>query len=191
VPESILQLKVTLSHIRPPIWRRIEVAGDTSLFDLHRVIQSAMGWTDSHLHQFDQNGLTYGPPDREFGEPVISERKTRVSQLLSTPKSRLMYTYDFGDWWEHDVILESTKAPLSDARYPRVIDGKRACPPEDVGGPPGYAQFLEAVSNPGHPEHPSLTEWIGGPFDPEHFDAIIANERVPRQRRARRAPNER
>lgn len=185
MPQLVLQLKVTLRHIRPPIWRRVDVPADTSLLDLHRVLQGAMGWTDSHLHQFEQNGLTYGPPDREFGEPVISERKTRVGQLLQHAKARLLYTYDFGDGWEHEVVVESIKDPSPDARYPRVIDGKRACPPEDVGGPPGYADFLDAVSNPAHEEYASMIEWIGGPFNPEHFDVIVANERVPKRRRTR------
>jgi hypothetical protein len=185
VPDRILQLKVTLRYIRPPVWRRVEVPVDITLLDLHHVLQAAMGWTDSHLHQFEQGGLTYGPPDREFGGPVISERKTRVGQVLDRPKARLAYTYDFGDGWEHEVVVEAINDPAPDARYPRVTDGKRACPPEDVGGPPGYEEFLEAVTNPAHKEHASMIEWIGGPFDPERFDVIVANDRVPRRRRAR------
>ena len=185
MPEAILQLKVTLRHIRPAIWRRVEVPAGLSLLDLHHVLQGAMGWTDSHLHQFEHDGLMYGPPDREFGEAMISERKTRVGHILDRPRARLTYEYDFGDGWEHEVVVEAMGEPVPDARYPRVTDGKRACPPEDVGGPSGYEDFLAAVANPEHEEHASMLEWIGGPFDPESFDVIVANDRVPRPRRFR------
>ncbi len=185
MPNRILELRITLRYIRPAIWRRVEVLPDSNLLELHHVIQSAMGWTDSHLHKFEQGGRSYGPPDREFGEPVISERKTRIDQLLERPKARLMYMYDFGDGWEHDVVLEAIGDSSPGARYPRVTAGKRACPPEDVGGPPGYADFLDAITNPAHEEHASMIGWIGGSFDPESFDVIVANDRVPRRRRAR------
>jgi hypothetical protein len=179
---SIVRLKVTLRGIRPAIWRRVEVPADLSLFDLHRVLQAAMGWTDSHLHQFVHRGVYYGPPDREFGMEVVSERRTRLDELLEKPKDRLIYEYDFGDGWEHDVVLEAAGAPQPDARYPRVVDGKRACPPEDVGGPGGYAEFLEALADPAHEEHEHMLAWVGGRFDPEHFDLLVANDRVPKKR---------
>ncbi len=186
--QLIYRLKVTLRHIRPPIWRRVEAPASLSLFDLHRTLQAAMGWTDSHLHQFIHRGVSYGSPDLEFGLQRVSERRTRLGDLLERPRDRLIYAYDFGDGWEHDVVLEAIDLVQPDVRYPRVVTGKRACPPEDVGSPPGYAWFLEAIADPGHEEHASVLEWIGGRFDPEHFDLIDANDCVPRRRASRRNP---
>ena len=186
--QPIYRLKVTLRGIRPAIWRRIEAPADASLFDLHRTLQAAMGWTDSHLHQFFHGGTYYGPPDREYGMPTVSERRTRLADLLERPKDRLIYEYDFGDSWEHEVVLEAIAEAQPGVRYPRVVAGKRACPPEDVGRCPGYAEFIEAISDPSHEEHASMLDWIGGRFDAEHFDVIAANDRVPKRRAARRDP---
>ena len=186
MPAQILQLKVTLRGVRPSIWRRLEIPTDTTLLDLHHILQGAMGWTDSHLHQFEQDGVYYGAPDREFGEPMVSERRTRVGDLLQAPKARLTYEYDFGDGWEHEVVVEARVEAQPDARYPRVTGGKRACPPEDVGGAPGYDAFLAAMTDPIHDEHASMLEWIGGPFDAERFDVISANDRIPKRRRVAR-----
>lgn len=182
----IYKLKVTLRYIRPPIWRRVEVPGDFSLFNLHRTLQAAMGWTDSHLHQFMHRGVYYGVPDREFDMPVISERRTHLADLLEHPKDHLIYEYDFGDSWEHDVVLEGIIEATPRVRYPRVTGGKRACPPEDVGGFPGYAEFLVVMADATHEEHDSTLEWVGGQFDPEHFDVIAANDRVPKRRASRK-----
>lgn len=187
MPQPILQLKVTLRHVRPPIWRRLEVRADSTLFELHRVLQGAMGWTDTHLHQFEQDGVRYGAPDREFGLPMRSERRTRVGDLLSAVKSRLRYDYDFGDDWQHDVVVEALLDEQPDARYPRVTAGKRACPPEDVGGPWGYAEFLAALADPHHEDHAHMRERAGDAFDAERFDLLVANDRLP-GRRARAAP---
>lgn len=180
--QPVYALKVTLRGIRPAIWRRLEVPANLTLFDLHRALQGAMGWTDSHLHQFIHRGTYYGAPDREFGMPVVSERRTALQDLLARPKDRLIYEYDFGDSWEHDVVLEKVAEAEPGVSYPRVIGGKRACPPEDVGGYPGYAEFLEAIANPRHQEHDNMLEWAGGPFDPEAFDVIVANRRLPKKR---------
>ena len=182
----VFRLKVTLRGVRPPIWRRIETPADTPLFELHRTLQAAMGWTDSHLHQFFHRGAYYGAPDREFGMPMVSERRTRLDQLLAVPKDRLVYEYDFGDGWEHEVVLEDVAEARPDVRYPRIIAGKRACPPEDVGGYGGYADFLEAIGDPAHEEHSGMLEWVGGAFDPEDFDVIAANDRLPKKRASRR-----
>lgn len=187
--QPIYRLKVTLRHIRPAIWRRIEAPADLSLFDLHRTLQGAMGWTDSHLHQVRHRGVYYGPPDREFGMPVVSERRTRLGDLLSRPRDRLVYEYDFGDGWEHDVVLEAIAQAQPGVRYPRVIAGKRACPPEDVGGPFGYEEFAAAITDPAHKEHAGMLEWVGGQFDPGHFDVVEANDRVPRKRDSAATPD--
>lgn len=186
VMPQILQLKVALRRIRPPIWRRLEVSADASLFELHHILQAAMGWTDSHLHLFEQNGVYYGAPDREFGMPMVSERRTRIGELLPAARARLVYEYDFGDSWEHDVVVEAVGEAQSEARYPRVTAGKRACPPEDVGGTFGYIEFLEAIADPTHDDHARMLEWLGGPFDPERFDVVSANDRLPRRRRTAR-----
>lgn len=102
------------------------------------------------------------------------------------PRDRLTYEYDFGDSWEHEILLERVSEEQPDARYPRVIGGKRACPPEDVGGFPGYAEFRDVIGNPQHEEYATMLEWVGGPFDAEHFDVISANDRLPRRRAVRR-----
>ena len=183
--QRVYRLKVTLRGIRPPIWRRIEVPGSISLFDLHGTLQAAMGWADCHLHQFIHGGIYYGPPDREFDMPMESERRTRLADLLRQPKDRLTYEYDFGDSWEHDLILEAIDEAQPWARYPRVVDGKRACPPEDVGGVPGYEEFVLAIRDPGHEEHASMLEWVGGRFDPEQYDVITANDHVPKRKSVR------
>ncbi|MHB0947955.1 MAG: plasmid pRiA4b ORF-3 family protein [Gemmatimonadaceae bacterium] len=185
--QPILTLKVAIRHIRPPIWRRVEVPPDISLFQLHHVLQAAFGWTDSHLHQFNHRGTYYSAPEREFGMPTSSERQTRLGDLLRRPKDRLLYEYDFGDGWEHDVVVESITEAVPGLRYPRVIAGRRACPPEDVGGVSGYAQLLEAIRDRAHEEHESMLDWVGGNFDPERFDVIEANDRIPRRRASRRS----
>jgi len=180
--QPIYRLKITLRGIRPPIWRRVEVMPDLSLLELHRVIQGAMGWTDSHLHQFIHRGTYYSAPDPEFGMPTVSERRTKIADLLERPKDRFIYEYDFGDGWTHDVVLEAIEEAQPDVRYARVTGGKRSCPPEDVGGCSGYAEFVAAITNPNHEEHQSMLSWVGGPFDPEWFDLLTANDRVPKKR---------
>ena len=175
VSGPVFRLKVTLRGSKPPIWRRFLVPGGITLKRLHDSLQAVMGWTDSHLHQFEADGVLYGTSDREFGVTRVSENRTTVDQLLRRPKDRLTYEYDFGDSWEHDVILEAVLPPRNDARYPIVEAGRRACPPEDVGGIYGYAHFLEVLANPKHPEHQEMREWVGGSFDPESFGVHEAN----------------
>ncbi|MCA0374251.1 MAG: plasmid pRiA4b ORF-3 family protein [Gemmatimonadetes bacterium] len=174
----MLRLKLTLRHIRPPVWRRIEVRADVTLAALHQVLQAAMGWTDSHLHLYRHDERLYGVPDPEFGVRILNERSVRVGQLLTVVKDRLEYTYDFGDGWEHTIVLEAIGEAMPGVRYPRVLGGKRACPPEDVGGPFAYDDFLEALTDPAHDDHAWRTEWIGGAFDAEHFDVHEADANV-------------
>jgi hypothetical protein len=168
---SIYQIKVTLQGVRPPIWRRLEVSSDIKLARLHDAIQAAMGWTDSHLHEFDANGDRFGVPEGAYDE-VEDERKVRLDELLENPKDRLKYLYDFGDGWEHTVTLEKI-LPLPKGKKqprPRCTGGRRACPPEDCGGPWGYRSMLEALADPRHPEHAELRDWLGRGFDPEAFE---------------------
>lgn len=166
----IYELKVTLAGTRPPIWRRLRVKSDITLFKLHGILQRVMGWMDGHLHQFVARDTTYGELDPELPGPRENERKARLSEVLRKPKDRLMYEYDFGDGWRHLVVLEQVLEAEEGARYPYVVAGKRACPPEDSGGVGGYARLLEVLANPRHPEHRDLVEWVGGTFDPEAFD---------------------
>jgi hypothetical protein len=151
------------------------VPSDIPLKRLHDALQAVMGWTNSHLHQFEAGGVLYGTSDPEFPVRRESERRTPLNRVLRRPKDRMRYEYDFGDSWEHDILLEVVLPVEADGIYPRVEAGRRACPPEDVGGVPGYERFLEALSNPAHPEHDEFVEWIGGKFDPEEFTVARAN----------------
>jgi hypothetical protein len=174
---TIYRLKVTLRGSRPPIWRRIEVPSDITLAQLHDVIQLAMGWTNSHLHQFRRGSTCYGPDNTELDmPPQQNEKQVRLNGVLRKPKDRLAYEYDFGDGWEHDVVLERSAAGLPDAPQVRVTGGKGACPPEDVGGIGGYYGFLEAIKDPAHPEHDDMCEWYGDAFDPNAFDVEEVNK---------------
>ncbi len=174
-PADIYQLKITLQDIRPPIWRRVQVSSDVTLAKLHRIIQEVMGWFDSHLHQFIVDRAYYGTPDSEASYEIRNEKKVKLSELPLKPKAKFLYEYDFGDGWEHKILLEDILQPKPDVRYPVCIGGERACPPEDCGGVPGYADFLEAIRNPDHEEHEETLEWIGGEFDPEAFDLEAVN----------------
>jgi len=166
----IYQIKVTLCESKPPIWRRILVPSDITLAKLHRILQAVMGWYDAHLHQFIVGGVYYGVPDPDDFIEIKSERRVRLNQIVAGEKSKFTYEYDFGDSWEHELLVEKIVPPENGVRYPVCIKGKRACPPEDVGGVWGYAEFLEAIRDPEHAEHEDYVEWIGGEFDPEAFD---------------------
>lgn len=158
--EQVLQLKISLAGAsKPPVWRRVLVPTTIRLDQLHRVIQTAMGWDDYHLHAFTAGGIAYGPPDPELDH--VDERKTRVSDLLSEPRDRMRYTYDFGDDWQHDVVVEEVLAAESGARYPTCVAGKGRCPPEDCGGVWGYADLRETLADPTHEEHADMLAWLG------------------------------
>ena len=163
---EIYQLKVTLNHIKPPIWRRVQVPGEIKLGKLHRILQAAMGWTDSHLHAFRIGNENYGVPDPDFSDDTKNERNIRLDSIAQQG-GRFFYDYDFGDGWEHEIKVEKILPAETAVHYPRCVDGKRACPPEDCGGPPGYEYLLEVLADPEHEEHDSMIEWIGGELDPE------------------------
>lgn len=173
---SVYQLKVTLKYLRPPIWRRFLIASTANLSELHTTLQIVMGWTNSHLHDFIMDNVQYGEPNEEFFDAMKDESKFRLSQLLRLEKEKLLYNYDYGDGWEHEVLLEKILPFAHDMTLPLCIKGKRACPPEDIGGIPGYAMFLEAINDPSHPEHEEMREWVGGDFDAEHFDIDEVNK---------------
>jgi hypothetical protein len=179
-PTKIYQIKVTLRDSQPPIWRRILVRSTTTLTKLHRILQRVMGWEDAHLHRFTIQGERYGVPDEEDAGPrkTRDERKYKLSDVMAGEHSQCTYLYDFGDNWEHILEIEETLPAEEGVRYPLCFAGDRACPPEDVGGIPGYENFLEAIANPNHPEHEEFLEWIGGKFDPEAFDRNEINQKL-------------
>jgi len=182
---DIACLKVTLQQIRPPIWRRLEVPTALSLGAFHSILQVAFGWTDSHLHQFHAGDHRFGMIDDEFEDDIADENTARLDQLLPV-YDRLVYEYDFGDSWMHLISVENMleREPL--VAYPRCIGGKRAAPPEDCGGPWGYAELLEALRDPNHEEHESMIEWVGGTFDPDSFDPDEVNRNLARRSRVKR-----
>jgi hypothetical protein len=188
---KILQFKVTLREIDPPIWRRIQVPAAYTFWDLHVAMQDAMGWTDSHLHEFcvgdpaDRAAPRIGiPNDDAFeGDPeTLPGWQVPVLEHLREPGDRVAYEYDFGDGWEHEVVLEEILPRASAGKYPRCIAGERACPPEDCGGVPGYESLLEALRDPDHEQHEEFVEWLGGAYDPAAFDARKVRFDDPKKR---------
>lgn len=174
---SVLQFKVALLEVEPVVWRRIQITDLCSFWDLHVAIQDAMGWTDSHLHEFEMNhsiekGKQYlGIPDDGYDDfhSTLPSWNYKVRDYLII-NDQFMYRYDFGDGWEHRIEYEGLHDKELGAKYPMCLAGENACPPEDVGGAPGYEDFLEAIKTPRHPERQSLLTWVGGKFDPEKFD---------------------
>lgn len=173
------QLKVSLLEVEPPVWRRLLVPGTMSLDRLHTVIQKAMGWTDSHLHEFVIRGRRYGEPDPEEPDADLEhEWKATLRQVAPAEGLQFEYLYDFGDGWTHEVLVESITAQEKGSRYPVCLAGERRCPPEDCGGPYGYADFLKAIRDPNHPEHDEMLAWAGGAFDPEVLDLNAVNRKL-------------
>jgi len=179
----IYQIKVTLKDIRPPIWRRIQVRDNISLYNLHGILQVVMGWYDYHLHEFEIDDARYGPPQDGLPDPLgffdkpINEKKAKLSKVIRKEKTRFLYTYDFGDDWRHELLVEKILPAEKDKQYPVCVKGKRACPPEDCGGAWGYYDLLEARNHPDDPECAELLEWAGE-FDPEEFDLDEINSEL-------------
>ena len=173
---SALVLKVTLREVSPPVWRRLRVAGDLTLRELHHVLQIAMGWTDSHLHEFEVGRRRYGMPDPEedLGEPPLDEQDHPLYRLFREG-ARAEYVYDFGDGWRHEIVVEEAVTPEAGAAKAECLAGARACPPEDCGGDHGYAELLEAIADPSNERHEELREWVGPDFDPEAFGLAAVN----------------
>lgn len=188
----IYQLKITLLEIEPPIWRRLHVRENSTLTALHDYIQGVMqGWMDCHLHEFEIGGERYGVPDHEYDDvPEMRQKNEKQYRLcdLVKPGDAFLYRYDFGDNWEHAITVEKGLQADPNVKYPICIAGQRHCPPEDCGGPMGYEEFLEAISNPRHQEHKHYLEWVGGSFDPEAFDLRRANDILANIRSNTRRP---
>ncbi len=178
---KVYQFKVTLKYIRPPIWRRIQVLSDHTLGDLHLVLQVVMGWSNDHLHEFRIGQVSYGvqDPEMDWGGPDIDEDDVTLDQVVTQKGARVHYQYDFGDSWDHEIQLEKILDVEPGRQYPACITGKRACPPEDIGGVWGYVRFLETMANPRDPEYKEMREWWGADsFDPEAFDLEEVNARL-------------
>jgi hypothetical protein len=173
----IYQLHIELLDLEPAIWRRILVPASIKLHKLHVVLLWTMGWAGGHLHEFVIGQDHYGIPDPNYDTPPLIQREDRItlSAALSARKA-FTYLYDYGDGWEHHVTVEKILPPDLGLKSPRCLDGAHACPPDDVGGPPGYIEFLEAINDPAHDEHESMLEWCGGSFNPTAFRLDDINE---------------
>ena len=174
--KTAITLKVTLRGSKPPIWRRLIMPGSASLGALHAAIQAAMGWDGYHLHAFDVGGRQYG--ERGALEDGADENRATLERLVRAGHRRFTYTYDFGDDWEHLVTVEKAGTAEEGLSIPACIAGKRACPPEDCGGVWGYYELLEALADPGRPDHAEQREWVPETFDPEAFDVARADAAV-------------
>lgn len=173
---DVFELRVTLSHIEPPIWRSLRVPADVSLSVLHDVLQSAFGWKNSHLHDFHVGDIRFGMADVEDEMFAVDERAAPLG-AVARAGSHFMYLYDFGDDWEHEIVVERVD---SRGEEPNVCctGGERACPPEDCGGPHGYAHMLEVLANPEDEEHEDMKGWAPRGFDPEKFDLTAVNKKL-------------
>lgn len=174
---DIYQIKIQLSTVSPTVWRRLMVPNDLFLHDLHKVIQTSMGWENAHLHQFKKNERIFGIAD---DEPELSDRfmdytSIRLMDILKKTGDSMQYIYDFGDYWQHEITLEDIQAPDKSSYYPVCLSGERNCPPEDCGGPPGYHQMLKVLNHPGHPDREALMDWLDEDWEPEEFDLEYTN----------------
>jgi hypothetical protein len=178
--DQIAQLKVTLLDADPAVWRRLLVPATIRLDRLDRVIQAAMGWTNSHLHMFIHPTGHYGAPDPDL--PLHDERKATLNDLAVRDGDAFGYEYDLGDSWDHEVLLEKLVPAEPGGRYPVCLDGAGACPPEDCGGTGGYEELIDTLADPNHPDHQDMLRWLGVEkgvdFDPARFDPAAANRRL-------------
>ena len=194
---QVARLEVTLEGVEPAVTRRLDVPLRLRLDRLHLVLQAAMGWTDSHLYAFSAGGAEWGMPDPEFRDGARSAAEATLRDVIEgTGAETIHYLYDFGDGWDHVIRIERTADPEPGRLYPCLISLQGRCPPEDVGGPPGYAAFLAALADPAHEDHEHLRSWAGGGFDPDAPDLkailteldALARKWAPRPRKAKAAP---
>ena len=182
MPDSdrIARLRIELDGIKPVVWRTVEVSLATSLAGLHDVIQAVMLFDNGHLFQFDVGTKRYAIPDPEWEDvrETVDAQSTKLGALVDRGVASFSYTYDFGDNWQHTVTIETITDADSALDYPRFIDGSRRAPPEDVGGIPGFEQFLDAMAKPRHPERRGLLQWHGRPFNPDDIDLPEINSRI-------------
>jgi hypothetical protein len=179
----VFRIYVRLEVIVTPIWRRIELSRQSTLDQVHRILQVAMGWENCHLHEFTVDGKRYGMPDPDYDEPgIVADSKVCISDVLRAPRAEMSYLYDFGDDWLLTVRLEEVVEEEPGAMYPRVVDGARSGPPEDCGGPFGYSDFLEVLVDPAHKDFKEMSKWVGPKFNAEVFSVEKVNARLRRNR---------
>lgn len=178
---EVYVIKVTLIGTKPPVWRRILVPREISLRNLHRTLQTVMGWTNAHLHQFVSPGTRNLGLGQRLRGKIGNENRTTLGALLQFRGAKLLYEYDFGDSWQHELVLE--RVLVGDESFRQMcVAGERQCPPEDSGGPQGYAELLVAFADEAHPEHKSVREWLGDEFAPGCFEPDEVNRKLRRRR---------
>ncbi|RKX30287.1 MAG: plasmid pRiA4b ORF-3 family protein [Verrucomicrobia bacterium] len=184
--DQVLQFRVELLGVSPPVWRLIQVPASYTLWDLHVAIQDSMGWKDQHLHAFRIVGsaTTFGIPDEEDDDPfqTIPGWETKVQDVFSFRDQVGTYEYDFGDSWIHLILFEGYEPSKQGESFPRCLGGARRCPPEDCGGPEQYAELLVGMRDSTHPEHESIIDWLGGDIDPEEFNSELVRFDDPKAR---------
>ena len=180
---NIDRVRVSLREIDPPIWRLLELSSRTTLKQLHRMLQIVMGWGDCHLHEYIADGQRYGTPDPHYDDvgEVLPEAGVRLERVLPRSGASMLYLYDFGDNWQHDIRLEAALPAESGVTYPRLVGGARSCPPEDCGGPRAYADLLEVLVDPDHRDFEQMRAWVGPRFNAEAFSVAAVNQRLQKR----------
>jgi len=173
---NILKLRITIPDIEPEIWREILIKNDITFKKLHEIIQLSFGWTNSHLYNFDVNGILFSMPDKEFENNDL-DAKNKITEFLIEKGQKALYTYDFGDYWEHEIEIVDVLKKEKGIRYPKCLDGRRNGPPEDCGGIPGYEDVIDALTSKDKGEYEDLLEWLGN-YDPEKFDIDKINKAI-------------
>ena len=171
---ALYEFRVSLKHLHPPVWRTFVVPNDLTFDQLHSVLQIVMGWSNSHLHSFRWRDLEIGVPDPEWNHPLLDGTEVRIAELGLRKRSKLVYAYDFGDDWIHDLVVERV-LPYQENFLPVCLAGARSCPPEDCGGPHAYPGFIQAATDPSHPDHEFTQDWVGTAWNPESFDPKAIN----------------
>lgn len=183
---SVHQMKVTLKDTEPPIWRRLQVPAAIDLRELHLLFQVVMGWHNEHLYEYRVGRRYFGEPEPKswgvegFGPPMQDARKTPLLEIAPRAGSKFLYTYDMGDSWEHQVLVEKVIAASPGAHLPTCLAGERACPPEDCGGIWGYRNIIAALEKRDAPQAAGLVEWLGDGFEPDKFDLAGVNAQLSR-----------
>lgn len=190
---TVARLKVVLDDVEPKVTRQLLVPLTMRLSRLHSVLQIVVGWTDSHLWEFRFRDVGYGPPDPDYRDGPLDARFTSLGRAVADSGARsFKYLYDFGDGWSHSIRIEKTEPVTIGLDYPFLLHASGRCPPEDVGGPPGYEEFLAAIANPQHPEHQQMREWFGDSFDPQSVNTAAIDERLAKlSPRGRKTPGTR
>ena len=176
--EPTSRIRISLVDVSPQVWRRVEVPLETTLGELHLVVQVVMGWWDYHLYVFQVGSERYGRPSPEDYDEISDDNVVSLESLIDRNISQFSYVYDFGDHWEHKIEIGPKRIGAANIDYPVFLGGKNNCPPEDVGGPHGYEQYLSAISDPSHEDHESMLEWRGEGFDPSFVNAAFIHEKL-------------